>query len=165
MRTGRYGQTRGTRRKARLRHVPMRVRDLSRIDGMRRADERRAVRRSRQSRRSRRSRPARRRPRHTMGDVPNHGAHGADHGGHGVRHGGRTMYYREAELLPRAGADNGAGDIVPRCYSECPDTFRDSKSPPLFQPHRLTLSAARQVPETYHESSYQSESYQYFMVS
>ena len=33
VRTGRYGQTRGSRRKARLRRVPMRVRDLSHIDG------------------------------------------------------------------------------------------------------------------------------------
>ena len=84
VRTGRYGQTCGTRRKPRLRRVPIRVRDLSHADGMIRADERRAVRRSRRSRRTRRSMQARRLPLHTMGDVPNHhGAHGADHGGHG----------------------------------------------------------------------------------
>ena len=60
----------------------MRVRDLSRIDRMIRVDERRAVRRSQRSRRSLLSRPARRRPRHTTGDVPDHGAHDAYHGSH-----------------------------------------------------------------------------------
>ena len=45
VRTERCRQTCGARRKARLRRVPNWVRDLSRVDGTIRADERRAVRR------------------------------------------------------------------------------------------------------------------------
>ena len=90
VRMGRYRQACGTRRDARLRRVPIRVRDLSSVDRMMRADARRSARWSRRSQRSWRSRLARRRPLHTTCDVPNHGAHGANHDGHGASHGDQS---------------------------------------------------------------------------